>query len=77
LRERERERERERKARRCKAAETNEEKEERRKTARTNSFLELKKNLLKVKKYYFNDIGKIKRICYMVFLYKKKNGLIL
>jgi hypothetical protein len=70
-----RERERERRARRCRAAETNEEKEERRKTEkieRTNSFLEIKNIYIKSKKYYFNDIGKIKRICCGVFLYREK-----
>jgi len=74
LRERERERGWE-KSQRCSGRDKWIEKEERRKTEkreRTNSFLELKKYILKVKKYYFNDIGKIKRICCGVFLYRKK-----
>jgi hypothetical protein len=71
---RRRRRRRRRKARRCRAAETNGEKEETGKTEKRKNkqFLGIKKKILNVKKYYFNDIRKIKGIYCGVFLYRKK-----
>jgi hypothetical protein len=69
---RERERERERGGWEVKMARRRDRLRERRKTEkielRDNQFFGIKKKLLKVKKYYFNDIGKIKKIYCGVYL---------